>query len=204
MSTMVALERRRLACLAVAISFAFAWPAAAEIALAPGDSAPALGGVTLPVKSRFDADWSASALTLANFWASWCEPCRREMPLLDNLYRKHAERGFLVIGACESGESDQAVEFLGQVPVSYPIIRADALVDPLWGGIGIKPTSFLIDRQGRIVRKYVGANPEQTDGLAADVEALLDGRPLPSQVLPKGSVLDPELEKQLKKVTETR
>ena len=67
--------------------------------------------------------------------------------------------------------------------------RPDAVIDYYWGGITIKPTSFLVDRHGRIMRKYVGAMPEQTDGLVADIEAVLDDLTMPTQVVPMKAAL---------------
>jgi hypothetical protein len=63
-------------------------------------------------------------------------------------------------------------------------------VDRAWGGIAVKPTSFLVDRGGRILRRYVGASPEQTAGLIADVEAVLDGLPMPPQVMPRPGTVE--------------
>jgi hypothetical protein len=83
------------------------------------------------------------------------------------------------------------------VKVTYPVIRPDAIVDHYWGGVNIKPTSYLVDGAGRVVRKYVGALPEQTAGLAADIEAYLDGQPMPSQVVPLKPALPAEVREQM-------
>lgn len=167
-------------------------PLPAPTALAPGDTAPTLSGTTIPDKQRFQADWSQHELTLVNFWATWCIPCRDEMPLLEKLYQRMKERGFHIIGPCDLRSIDTVEEFLAEVEVSYPIIRPHGKVGHFWSGTQIKPTSFLIDRNGRILRKYVGAKPEQTEGLVADVEAVLDGREMPSQVIPAEPALPEE------------
>ena len=159
-------------------------PTLGQMALAPGDPAPQLSGVTFPVKTRYAADWSRNKLTLVNFWATWCEPCRAEMPVLQKLFEDQAVAGFRVVGVFERGETDQVGGFLERTPVTYTMIRPDAIVDHRWGGIYLKPTSFLVDSNGKILRKYVGATPEQLDGLVVDVETALDGRALPTQVMP--------------------
>jgi thiol-disulfide isomerase/thioredoxin len=157
-----------------------------------------------PVKQRFEADWGGNTLTLVNFWATWCLPCKQEMPLLEEMYQRHKDRGFTIVGAFERWETAEVPEYMNEVSVSYTIIRPDAIVDHYWGGISIKPTSFLVDRDGRILRKYVGAKPEQTAGLAADVQAVLDGQPMPTQVVPPESALPPDVREMLEQDQQKR
>jgi glutathione peroxidase-family protein len=114
------------------------------------------------------------------------------MPVLEALYARTKDRGFNIIGACDQQSIETVEEFLTEVEVSYTLIRPHGTVSHFWSGTAIKPTSFLVDQNGRILRKYVGAQPEQTEGLVADVEAVLDGRELPSQVIPKNPVLPDE------------
>ena len=92
-------------------------------------------------------------------------------------------------------ELEHVAGFLARVPVTYTIIRPSALVEYYWAGVKIKPTSFLIDKNGRVLRRYVGASPEQIAGLAADVEAVLDGRTMANQVMPPAPAL-PEAYKE--------
>jgi thiol-disulfide isomerase/thioredoxin len=186
------LQRRTVPVLALLALLVASSPLAAPTALAPGDTAPTLAGTTIPDRQRFKADWSEHELTLVNFWATWCIPCRDEMPLLEKLYQENKERGFNIIGPVDPQSIDTVGEYLGEVEVSYTIIKPWGTTSHFWSGIAIKPTSFLIDREGRVLRKYVGARPEQTAGLAADVEAVLDGRELPSQVIPTEPLLPDE------------
>jgi thiol-disulfide isomerase/thioredoxin len=182
----------------LAVGLLAAGPVAAQfVALAPGDPAPALSGVTYPVQRIVSADWSQSRLTLVNFFATWCEPCRVEMPLLEETFLRNKDRGFQVVGVFERQEVDVIGEYMADVAVTYPIIRPDAIVDHYWGGISIKPTSFLVDSHGRIVRKYVGATPEQTSGLVEDITAYLDNQPMPTQVIPAVPALPAEVKEQL-------
>ena len=174
-------------------------PTFGQIALAPGDPAPRLSGVTFPVKTRYEADWSRNKLTLVNFWATWCEPCREEMPVLQKLFEDQVVRGFRVVGVFEPWEENQVGAYLEKLPVTYTIIRPNAIVDHNWGRINLKPTSFLIDQNGRILRRYVGASPEQIEGLVSDVEAVLDGRPLPTQVMPVAEALPEEFQERFRR-----
>ncbi len=196
----IATRKLRLVVLvsALVVLVSLSRPTFGQMALAPGDSAPRLSGVTFPVKTRYEADWSGNKLTLVNFWATWCEPCREEMPVLQQLFEDQVVRGFRVVGVFERWEVDQVGVYLEKLPVTYTIIRPDAIVDHRWGKINLKPTSFLVDQNGRILRRYVGASPEQIEGLVSDVEAVLDGRPLPTQVMPVAEALPEEFKQRLR------
>lgn len=88
-------------------------------------------------------------VVLVNIWATWCEPCRNEMPQLDNLYRSRKASGLVVLGI-----SDEAIEtqkaFLSQVSVTYPLLTATSGVPPFYREIAKYPAIFLIDREGRL------------------------------------------------------
>ncbi len=159
--------------------------AAAGIALAPGDSAPELGGRLYPTNEPHKIDFSARTWTLVNFWATWCRPCRDEIPALEKLQTTHAEAGLEVVGVYEQETPIDGIKaFLEPFGVTYSIMKITPRTGLNWGGIGAIPTSFLIDRNGKILRRYVGATVEQIEGLAADVQALIDGRPMPKMVIP--------------------
>jgi thiol-disulfide isomerase/thioredoxin len=153
-------------------------------AVAPGQPAPPLTGQSHPSAGEFSADWSGHKATLVNFWGTWCEPCRGEMRQLQGAYEKLRERGLQVIGVFEAGEADKVEAYLKEVPVTYPLVGIGTRVDRAWGGVGIKPTSFLVDATGKVLRRYVGAAPEQTQGMLADIEAVVDERPLGPVALP--------------------
>jgi len=170
--------------LVVALLLSAAPEASNRLALAPGDPAPRLRGLTLD-RERWHAEWDKGTFTLVNFWATWCEPCKAEMPALQKLHAANADKGLQVVGMLmDPVKDDELRAFLGPLALTYPIIRPDAYVNKDWGGVVVMPITFLVDRQGKIVRRYVGATPEQVAGLVTDVEAVLDGRPLGTMVLP--------------------
>ncbi|WP_254459426.1 TlpA family protein disulfide reductase [Xanthomonas sacchari] len=132
---------------------------AAPVATArPGDPAPALRLPTLDGGQLTLAQFRGRPL-LVNVWASWCEPCVREMPELDRLARAQADGGVQVLGiALDRAEDVRA--FLQQVPIGYPIALetpgpADASVR-LGDTQGLLPYSVLIDADGRIVKQKLG------------------------------------------------
>ncbi len=88
-------------------------------------------------------------VVLVDIWATWCEPCRNEMPALDKLYQSRKGGGLLVVGLSdESVETQRA--FLSQVPVTYPLLTGTAGVPTFYRDIGKYPASFLIDRHGML------------------------------------------------------
>ncbi|HKQ61384.1 MAG TPA: TlpA disulfide reductase family protein [Candidatus Polarisedimenticolaceae bacterium] len=159
-----------------------------------GDAAPELRGYRWQDGSTRLVDWNAKGLTLVNFWATWCVPCRDEMPALQALYKRHADEGFEVIGVMQDDAKNDAVAaFLEPLGVAYPVLRPHKRTNMLWGGVNTLPTSFLVDGKGIVVRRYVGASPEQVAGLVLDVESFLQGRPMPPEVIPdKPAIAQPE------------
>ncbi len=171
--------------LAVAMFLCLDAGAAGNIALAPGDRAPDLTGRLYPTDERHEIDFAARSWTLVNFWATWCRPCRDEIPALQKLQVTHAESGFEVVGVYEQNiPIDSITDFLEPFGLTYSIMKITPKTGLKWGGIGAIPTSFLIDENGKILRRYVGATAEQIVGLEADVQALIDGRPMPKMVIP--------------------
>ena len=157
---------------------------AGTLVLAPGDSAPTLRGTTTEGK-RALIDFGENQFTLVNFWATWCEPCKGQMPTLQQLADAHLDDDLRVVGVLFDTATDEAVNaFADALGVKYTLVRPRAGIVNSWGGVGALPTSYLIDRDGVIRRRYVGATAEQIEGLVADVRSALAGEPLAPLVVP--------------------
>ncbi len=119
--------------------------------------------------------WSLSEhrgkVIVLNFWATWCEPCRTEKPMLDRLAEELADDGLLIAGiSLDDGNTDLVKKFVDEYKIGYTILMAAP--DSPWAQIDNLPTTILVDKMGRMAQKYVGAVPE--DELRKDLEALLN------------------------------
>lgn len=95
-------------------------------------------------------------LVLLNFWASWCGPCREEMPLFSKWQRELGPQGLQVIGISMDDDAAEMQKFLAAYPVTYPVVVGDAKFAGHFGGVLGVPLSYLIDAQGRVVARYQG------------------------------------------------
>lgn len=119
------------------------------------------------------ADERSDVLVL-NFWASWCEPCREEMPVFDRLNAEFKPRGLRVVGIALEGREAVAA-FLQKLPVSYPILigehGGDALAARLGNQGGGLPFTVVFGASGQVLATRTG--PQTREGLLADIEPLL-------------------------------
>jgi cytochrome c biogenesis protein CcmG/thiol:disulfide interchange protein DsbE len=115
-------------------------------------------------------------VVLVNFWATWCPPCRREIPDLSRLHTKYKDRDFMVLGiSLDEIDPDQIRKFAKNYKISYPVLHGPRSelgeIAKSYGGIQAIPTSFLIDKQGNIRARYIGARSELM--FSADIIRLL-------------------------------
>ena len=96
-------------------------------------------------------------VVLLNFWATWCDPCRIEIPWFVEFERQHKGQGFAVVGVSMDEDGWQAVKpFVREAGINYRILLGNDTVSDLYGGIDSLPTSFVIDREGRIAAVHIG------------------------------------------------
>ncbi len=98
-------------------------------------------------------------VVMLNFWASWCGPCRQEMPLLESIYKKYNRMGFTLIGVNVEPDSNAANQWLKQTPVSFPILYdKDSKVSRMYDVAGM-PSTVIIDRTGKVRVLHRGYKP---------------------------------------------
>ena len=96
-------------------------------------------------------------VVLLDFWATWCGPCQIEIPWFVDLERKNKDKGFAVLGVSMDDDGWEAVKpFLSQLGVNYRVVIGDSETAQLYGGVDALPTTFLIDRGGKIAAVHVG------------------------------------------------
>jgi cytochrome c biogenesis protein CcmG, thiol:disulfide interchange protein DsbE len=143
--------------------------AAAALGLASGNEpAPAFTLQTLEGES-LSLESLRGQVVLVNFWASWCPPCRVEMPGFERVYRARRDDGFVIVGiATDRHAEDQIRAFVAEHEITYPIVLGTGQVVRDYGGVNALPESFLIDREGRIRHRVVGYFAEPALRAAVD------------------------------------
>lgn len=141
---------------------------------APDFTLRSLDGTSLTLSA-----WRGKAVLL-NFWATWCVPCRTEMPAIERLYRRYRAQGLEVAAInLDALSADGVHAFLKEVSVTFPV-----LLDPQWSTtsayrvLGL-PTTYLIDASGDVVAREVGARDWDDAATHAAVTRLLQGRSRP-------------------------
>lgn len=112
-------------------------------------------------------------VVMLNFWASWCGPCRQEMPLLESIYKKYRPMGFTLIGVNVEPDSNAANEWLKQTPVSFPILYdKESKVSKMYDVAGM-PSTVIIDRAGKVRMLHRGYKPGDENEYLDSIRSLV-------------------------------
>ena len=111
-------------------------------------------------------------VVVLDFWATWCPPCRAEIPSLIALQQKYGAQGLQVIGiSVDEGGADVVKPFVKKMGINYPVVLADEKVQRDFGGLDAIPVGLIIDREGRIVQRHLGLTSQ--DDFEAEIKPLL-------------------------------
>lgn len=158
--------------IALVLAVASCGPADRSRAFAPlvaGDAVPAYSGVTL-AGGEISIGGETEQVTLLNVWATWCVPCRKEMPDLEEIYQEYQAQGLEIIGvSVDQAGPDRVQGFIDEVGTTFPIVHdPEGRIEELYPSIGL-PNTYLIDRSGTLVKSWLGPLPvEQARELIAE------------------------------------
>lgn len=96
-------------------------------------------------------------IVILNFWATWCPPCQKEIPDFVSFYEKYQDKGVVIVGVAIDEEGVKVVKpFTEEYKMNYPVLIGNDKVVADYGGMVAVPTSFLIDKSGKICKRYLG------------------------------------------------
>ncbi len=154
------------------IVWSFFWGLSGKVCLA----APEIPQFSLPTITDgtiIDSKQLRGKVVLINFWATWCPPCRKEIPYLKRLQTEFGDKGLVVLGiSIDQGGGRVVKKFIKKSKINYPVMLANQSVLRQFGGVRGVPTSFLLDKTGRKYKSYLGYAAYQI--LRNDIAKLLD------------------------------
>jgi thiol-disulfide isomerase/thioredoxin len=140
---------------------------AAPVSPAPAFELPSLNGKAVNL-SQYKGQ-----VVMINFWASWCAPCRQEMPLLEQMYKKYQPLGFTLLGINVEPDSAKAVEWLKATPVTFPILLdTQSQVSKLYAVQGM-PNTVIVDRKGNLRWVHRGYKPGDENEYLDQIRTLI-------------------------------
>ena len=144
-----------------------------SLAVQAGDEAPDFRLPLLTQQGQLSLSSQKGKVVYVDFWASWCGPCRKSLPLLNELRNELKGKGFEVVAINLDEDIRDGRAFLKEFPVSYPTLYDGAGKTPELYGVRGMPTSYLIDKQGRVQVVHQGFKPADITKIRAQVSQLL-------------------------------
>ena len=139
----------------------------ASASMAPTFALPSRSGDTVSLAQL------KGKVVMLNFWASWCGPCRQEMPLLEQMHKRYGALGFTLVGVNVDADSKDAEAWLSKTPVSFPVLfDRESKVSKLYD-VNAMPSTVFIDRQGNVRYQHKGYKTGDEGEYLNQIRALL-------------------------------
>ncbi len=111
-----------------------------------------------------------------DFWASWCKPCRKSFPFMNDMQKRYGEKGLEIIGINLDSDRASAMKFLKQTPANFTVAYDPEGKTPASYGLKVMPTSYLIDRKGNLINIHKGFKDNQKAALEKEIKQALLAR----------------------------
>ncbi len=136
-------------------------PAASGADPAIGSVAPEFSLKSVPDGKTVTLSSLRGKAVVVNFWATWCGPCKIEMPWLVDLQKKYGDQGLQIVGITKDDSNEATIaKFTKKMGVNYTILVGNQEVQDSYGGVGGLPTSFFVNRSGKVVHEIIGLDSE--------------------------------------------
>ena len=152
-------------------------------AASAGGMAPKLEGKVAPGFSLVDLDGKKVSLAelkgkpvVVNFWATWCAPCKLEMPWFEEFHKKYEGQGLVILGLAADDAGKKTIgDTAHKLGVTYPVLLTDDKVTEAYGGVDYLPESFYVDRGGKVLIETAGMSDGQggKDQIEANIKKLI-------------------------------
>ena len=127
----------------------------------------------VPAENSLDLGQYHGKVVLLDFWASWCVPCRRSFPWMNEMQEKYGNSGLVIIGVNMDADADAAQAFLDEYPAEFEIIYAPDGVMAKAFGVRAMPSSFVIGRDGEVVTRHLGFKVKKQTEYETDLVSAL-------------------------------
>jgi thiol-disulfide isomerase/thioredoxin len=143
-----------------------------DVPMLTGKTAPGFVLTSIDGKKVSLGDYKGRPV-LVNFWATWCAPCKLEMPWFEEFRKQYASQGFEILGVTDDADAgkDVIAKAAQKAGVSYPILLADDKVEKAYGGLDYLPMSFYVDRNGVVVEETAGLGTK--DEIEANIKKVI-------------------------------
>jgi thiol-disulfide isomerase/thioredoxin len=145
------------------------------LAVEVGDKAPAFALPTAQGET-ISLERLHGRMVFVDFWASWCGPCRRSFPWMNELQQRYGERGLTIVAINVDKRREDADRFLRQYPASFAVVYDAAGATPGAFDVKAMPSSYVIDREGRIAAIERGYRDDRGAELEARIRSMVDAR----------------------------